>query len=402
MNRDRNPDREFAIGTNMAGECEWEDRRTDLLVIQPTPFCNIDCSYCYLPHRTSKKRLSLEVAERLFERLFKFPTIKDSVTVIWHAGEPMVLPPSYYEDMFALVQRIANLTEIQHSFQTNGTLITEAWCDLIQKWNVQVGVSIDGPQEFHDLHRRYRNGSGSFTKAYRGLKLLRGRGLPCHVISVLTLTSLQHPDTMFDFYNQAGIENVCFNIEEKEAHNTSSELVDSPRFDELYRAFLQRFFELGVQRGRRMSVREFDNAFRAIQGYGKGLGNFQTDPFGIVSVDCEGNLSTFSPELLGMEHPTYGSFSFGNVLMQDFATIAKGVEDSRLRSDIRAGVRKCEEECEYYAVCGGGAPANKIYENGSADSTETAYCRAYQIGIDVVLERIEKIPEGVHKLLEAS
>ena len=94
--------------------------------------------------------------------------------------------------------------------------------------------------------------------------MLQSRGLPCHVISVLTLISLQHPDTMFDFYDQAGIENVCFNIEEKEAYNTSSELVDSPRFNELYKAFLRRFFESGVQRGRRMSVREFDNAFRAI------------------------------------------------------------------------------------------------------------------------------------------
>ena len=95
-----------------------------------------------------------------------------------------------------------------------------------------------------------------------------------------------------------------------------------------------------------------------------------------------------------MDHPNYGSFSFGSLLTEDFESIAKRVEDSRLHSDIRAGVRKCEKECDYYGVCGGGAPANKIHENGSADSTKTVYCRAYQIGIDVVLEMIEKIPEG--------
>src|SRR5262245_1016720 len=368
---------------------------TDLLVIQPTPFCNIDCSYCYLPYRTSTKRLSLQLAEPLFEQLFGFPTIKDRVTMVWHAGEPMVLPVGYYEDMFALVQRLTeSRIDVQHSFQTNGTLITEAWCDLIAKWNVQVGVSIDGPAEFHDLHRRYRNGAGSFAKAYRGLRLLQSRGLPFHVISVLTLSSLQHPDAMFDFYEQAGVQDVCFNIEEKEAHHTNSELVDSPQFEELYRAFMQRFLELAVAPGTIRFVREFNNAFRLIQGYGEGLENSQIEPFRIISVDCEGNVSTFSPELLGMQHPAYGFFTFGNLIRDDFETIAKRVEHSKLYADIQAGVRKCRGECEYFELCGGGAPSNKIYENGSADSTETVYCRAHQIAIDVVLEMIERIPEG--------
>ena len=60
-----------------------------------------------VPGRTSKKRLSLEVAECLFDRLLKFPTIKDHVSVVWHAGELMVLPPGYYDSMFALIQRLA-------------------------------------------------------------------------------------------------------------------------------------------------------------------------------------------------------------------------------------------------------------------------------------------------------
>jgi uncharacterized protein len=355
-----------------------------------------------LPHRTSKKRLSLELAERLFDRLFKFPTIERGVGVVWHAGEPMVLPPSYYEDMFQLVQRHAGpKIEVHHSFQTNGTLINDAWCDLIQKWGINLGLSIDGPAEFHDLNRKYRNGSGSFAAAHRGLELVQKRNIPFYVISVLTVSSLQHPDKMFDFYAQSGIENVCFNIEEKEGVNASSDLVDSPRFEDLYRTFLRRFYELGVQRSTKMVVREFDTSLRAIQGYGKFSGNEQSDPLEILSVDCDGNLSTFSPELLGMSHATYGSFNFGNLLEDDFETIAKRIEESKLYADIRAGIHRCKEECEYFGVCGGGAPANKIYENDTADSTETVYCRAYQIGVDVALEMIEKIPAGALRVLDA-
>jgi uncharacterized protein len=384
-------------------ECERAVAQTSLLVIQPTPFCNIDCSYCYLPDRTNKKRLSLPVAERLFERIFKFPTIKETVDVVWHAGEPMVLPVSYYEEMFALVERIAgpNL-KVRQGFQTNGTLITDAWCELIKKWKVTLGLSLDGPAEFHDLHRKYRSGAGSFAAAHRGLQLVKKHGLPFHVISVLTLESVQAPEKMFEFFDRENIDIVCFNIEEKEGVNSDSELIDSSRFSELFRKFLVRFGELAEHGRKSMHIRELELAMQSIQGYGKGVFNTLTEPFGVISVDCEGNFATYSPELLGLKHDAYDTFSFGNVLEDDFETIAKRLEASKLSSDIRAGLQKCEKECEYFKMCGGGAPANKIYENNTADSTETAYCRVHQIGIDVVLDMIERIPERAAELADKS
>ena len=317
----------------------------------------------------------------------------------------MVLPPSYYEEMFLLINRIAapRGVEVRHSFQTNATLVTHDWCSLIQKWHLNVGVSIDGPEEFHDLNRRYRNGAGSFAKAYAGLKKLLAQEIPVHMISVLTLTSLKHPDRMFEFYDHSGVHTVCFNIEEKEGENISSELVDSPQFIELYRSFLERFIELVALRGSKLGVREIENAFRSIQGYRVGDHvNFQTEPFGIIAVDIEGNLSTFSPELLGVSHPTYGSFNFGNILRDNYDTILSRVNESRLRGDIKAGVEKCRAECKYFMVCGGGAPANKIFENNTAASSETAYCRALQTDVDVVLGLIERIPPEVLKNLHTS
>jgi uncharacterized protein len=316
----------------------------------------------------------------------------------------MVLPPSYYEEMFELIARLAEPRQVvvRHSFQTNATLVTDDWCELIKKWGVNVGVSIDGPQDIHDRNRVYRNGNGSFSKAYAGLQKLLGHGIPVHMISVLTLTSLRQPERMYEFYEQSGVHLVCFNIEEKEGVNATSELMESPQqFVELYRSFLKRFLELAVSGGGKINVREFDNAFRNIQTYRKGVHvNFQAEPLGIISVDVEGNLSTFSPELLGVEHPTYGSFSFGNVLTDDYETILKRIFDSPLRADVAAGVRKCQAECKYYMMCGGGAPANKIFENNTAASSETVFCRALQTDVDVVLDLIERVPPATLEKLQ--
>lgn len=374
-------------------------RQTSLLVIQPTPFCNIDCSYCYLPGRLGKQRLSFDAAAIIFRKLFSFPTIRDSVTIVWHAGEPLVLPVNYYERMFHLIKGLqpSNL-RVRHSMQTNGTLITEEWCDFFKKWEVGVGVSVDGPRELHDIYRKQRNGAGSFERTYQGLRTLQRAGIPFHVISVLTVESLQEPEKMLQFYVENGVEYVCFNIEEQEGVNGQSRFVESRSADASYRTFLERFIELAMKRSQYFGIRELDNCLSAIREAGQPVRNDQVEPFRIISVDCSGNVSTFSPELLSLQHERYGSFKFGNLLEDTFEEIATRVEKSTLYADIRVGLRQCSDACAYHSLCGGGAPSNKIFENGSAASTETAYCRTFQRSIDVVLNLIERIPQDLARL----
>src|SRR6516165_9638086 len=92
----------------------------ELLVLQPTPFCNLDCSYCYLPNRASRKRMTQEVLAQTFENVFSSGLVEETFTVIWHAGEPLVLPPRFYEDAIALIaQHNRQAVRVQHSFQTN-------------------------------------------------------------------------------------------------------------------------------------------------------------------------------------------------------------------------------------------------------------------------------------------
>ena len=122
-----------------------------------------------------------------------------------------------------------------------------------------------------------------------------------------------------------------------------------------------------------------------------GQHNNQVTEFGIISVDCDGNLSTFSPELLGVQSPTYGDFCFGNIMTDDLARMAKNHKFKRVRKDIAAGVRLCAKTCEYYSFCGGGAPANKYFENGSFASTETMFCRyTIKLPLDIVLADLEE------------
>ena len=134
----------------------------ETVVVQPTPFCNIDCRYCYLPTRSDRSVLALPTLEALFQQVFASGWAVPQLTLIWHAGEPLVLPVSYYEDAFAAIAALRPpQVQLRHAIQTNGMLITPQWCELFRKWQVGVGVSIDGPRAMHDAYRVTKKGEGS-------------------------------------------------------------------------------------------------------------------------------------------------------------------------------------------------------------------------------------------------
>jgi uncharacterized protein len=371
--------------------------RIQLLVVQPTPFCNIDCRYCYLPGRTSKAVVAEETLRNLFAQVFATGWAAEGLSVVWHAGEPMVLPIEFYRNAFALIDGLKPPgLPLSHSFQTNGTLIDEAWCRFFLEAGVNVGVSIDGPQRLHDKNRVTRSGRGTFDKVIAGVRLLRRHDVPFHVISVLSAESLAAPREMFDFYVGEGIEHVCFNVEESEGGHVSQSFAEAGIEDAYYR-FLSEFWRLSAAApGKLRFVREIDDATRQVlRPQEAGFFNQLVEPFAVTSMDWRGNVATFSPELLGMSNAEYGDFIIGNVNRDTLAEMRQRPVLRKMLADIQAGVALCRESCQYFSVCGGGEPVNKLFENGNFASTETVYCRMTKMrATDLVLDRLERVEVG--------
>jgi uncharacterized protein len=365
----------------------------ELLVLQPTPFCNINCSYCYLPNRQSTKRMSLETLEKTFAWVFSSGLVREPFTLLWHAGEPMVLPVSFYEEAIQLLQRYnTDNVAIHQSFQTNATLLDVNWCEFVRRHDIHLGISVDGPAHLHDRRRQTRQGKGTFDRVLSGIHLLNEQQIPFYVITVLTAESLHYPDELFDFYLVNQICNIAFNVEEIEGPNTSSSL-QAPKTKERFRRFFARFLELAFSVEPPLSVREFETSAGALLGvrYGPGARTQENKPWAILNVDCEGNFSTYSPELLGLSSSRYGSFALGNVAKDSLEEVIASEHFQRLEADVGLGVQMCQQSCSYFSFCGGGPPANKYFENGSFASTETLLCRFHkQVCLDVSLERLEQ------------
>jgi uncharacterized protein len=368
--------------------------RIQLLVVQPTPFCNIDCRYCYLPQRSSKAVIAAATLANLFSQVFASGWAQDALSVVWHAGEPMVLPIDFYRRAFRMIDdmRPPDLM-LTHSFQTNGTLIDDAWCDFFAEAKINVGVSIDGPQRLHDINRVTRAGRGTFGRTIAGIRLLRRHGVPFHVISVLSPESLAAPREMFDFYVAEKIARVCFNVEESEGQHVSRSFQAADPAGAYY-AFLREFWRMAAAAPDKFDfIREIDEAaHQVLRPSDIVYSNQMVEPFAITSMDWAGNVSTFSPELLGLKNAEYGDFLLGNINRDRLVDMARSPTFARMAGDIAAGVELCRQSCEYFSVCGGGEPVNKLAENGSFISSETTYCRMTKQRVtDLVLDLLDQL-----------
>ena len=365
----------------------------ELLVIQPTPFCNLDCSYCYLPDRLNKRKISLETLEKALNWAFSSGLVRQPFTLLWHAGEPMVLPATFYEQATVLLER-CNVSgfEVTQSFQTNATLVNDAWCEFIRRRGVQVGVSVDGPDFLNDRHRVTRQGGGTLDRVLRGMQLLRDYEIFFDVITVLTSTSLDYPDELFDFYMEHGVTSVAFNVEEIEGPHVTSSLSGSG-VESRFRRFYSRFMDLALAADPPLRVREFDSAHNSVSyRQPPEMRTQECRPFAILNVDYEGNFSTYSPELLGLSSPRHGSFALGNVARASLESVLTMPRFLALDDEIRRGVDLCQETCRYFPFCGGGPPGNKFFENGDFATTETLSCRLHKKAtFDVALDKLEQL-----------
>lgn len=370
--------------------------RDQLVILQATPFCNIDCRYCYLPHRSNTARMSAEVLAAIYSQVFQSEQFRDPITFQWHAGEPLVMPRDFYQQAFALSESINRRyhRDYGHCIQTNGTLIDREWVDLFHAHGVRIGISLDGPEFIHDRERVTRAGRGTYREAMRGLRLLQDAKIPYAVIMVLTRFALDYPDAIFDFLVENQIQQVSLNIDELDGvHGSTS--YDCDDAIKKYKSFMKRLLERVETAHGMINVREFafKQLFEKVVNEQQGIrtdGNETNRPMQLLSFDYQGNYTTFSPELLGIASERYGNFVMGNVLTDSIDRISDNPVFQLVNREVQDGVDHCRRDCRYWGLCGGGVPSIKFFEHSRFDVTETLSCRIHQQTLtDAIVEHLE-------------
>jgi uncharacterized protein len=359
-----------------------------ILILQPTPFCNIDCSYCYLPGRNVKDRMTNDVLERIADEVLRSELFVKETLILWHAGEPCVVPPSWYREASAILQSRVD-RPLRFQFQTNGTLIDEEWVRFFAETQSSVTLSIDGPADLHDAHRVDRRGRGTHARVMESVRLLRQGGVNFSTIAVVTARSLDRADDIYDFFSTLQPTSAGFSTEEAEGANRSSSLYRNELLA-MTEAFFARLIQRNLRSERPLRIREAEHVLRPIrEGASAKVQNQECVLPAMVTIAADGTLAFFSPEHLTTVRGDGSVFAAGNLMTSSFQSLLNSAHIAEIEAQIQSGVEMCRSSCRYFRFCGGGAPANKFGELGRFDATETWHCRVTkQAAVSGILKEI--------------
>ena len=216
----------------------------ELLVIQSSPFCNLDCKYCYLPNRKSKEVITIDTVKNIFKSILNSDIVKQDFTTTWHAGEPLTVSKKFYESAFEIVNQLNNTQyKVKHNFQSNGTLINQEWCDFIKQYDIHLSISIDGTEDMHNRNRVDLKGNETHFKVMKAIDLLHKNEINFSTISVISDYTLDFPDEFYSFFKTISPNFVGLNLEEIENYNLKSSLFESHLYIERYAKFINKLFE---------------------------------------------------------------------------------------------------------------------------------------------------------------
>ena len=116
----------------------------------------------------------------------------------------MIRPLSFYKKAVELQRKYAGGRQIANAIQTNGTLLTDEWCEFFKENNWLVGISIDGLQGFHDAYRRTPSGDGSWQKVMNGIRLLKKHGVEWNAMAVVNNLNADKPLDFYHFFKEHG------------------------------------------------------------------------------------------------------------------------------------------------------------------------------------------------------
>src|SRR5262249_45622464 len=140
------------------------------VIMQPTTLCNLDCTYCYLPHRAADRRMSIEVASAVAATVNEWAARVPRFSVVWHGGEPLAAGREH------LGAPMSAFEGVEPHIQTNATLVDDAWCEFFAAHEVRIGLSIDGPAD-RTAQRILRGGNPAYPRIVKGIETLRRHGL---------------------------------------------------------------------------------------------------------------------------------------------------------------------------------------------------------------------------------
>ena len=351
--------------------------------------CNLACKYCYyleknnLYQNTPRHLMSDEMLEQFTREYIEAQTMPQ-VLFTWHGGEPLMRSIDFYRKALALQKKYAHGKQIDNVIQTNGTLLTDEWCEFFAKNHWLVGISIDGPQEYHDHYRVTPAGKPSWEKVMQGIQLLKKHRVEWNAMAVVNAYNAEHPLEFYHFFRDNGCQYLQFTpiverLTEHEDGRTLASLADDreiPLADasvtpQQWGNFLCTIFDDWVRRDvGKTFVEIFDCTLANWMGVLPGICAY--------SKECgHAGVMEHNGDVYSCDHFVFPEYKLGNIRDQSLIDMLYGEKQqafSRLKHTSLP--RQCKE-CDMEFACHGECPKNRFEKDKYGEPGLNYLCQGY-------------------------
>ncbi len=356
--------------------------------------CNIDCKYCFYlekeklyPGVGKNWRMSDEVLERYVSRYIEAQDVP-VVNFAWQGGEPTLMGVDFYRRAVELQRQYADGKAITNAFQTNGILLDDEWGEFLAEHDFLVGLSIDGPREFHDHYRVDKGQKPTFDRVVAGFEILKKHKVEFNTLTVLQNHNADHPLTVYNFLKEMGSHFMQFiPIVERIAQEPAAdglELID-PGFAGRaqvsrwsvgamqYGRFLCTIFDEWVRRDvGRCFVQMFDVALGAWMGQDASLCIFAETCGNALIIEHNG-------DLYSCDHFVYPDYRLGNVRDKSIRAMVESPEQVKFGQDKKDALPGYCRSCDFRFACNGGCPKHRFERTPDGEDGLNYLCKGYKL-----------------------
>ena len=360
----------------------WHPTAFNVMVKPVGPVCNLACDYCYYLSKEklfpgSKFRMTDSLLEDFTRQYIQSQQVPQ-VSFLWQGGEPTLAGLDFFRKALALQKQYARPgMRIENAIQTNGTLLTDEWCAFFKENNFLVGLSLDGPPEFHNVYRKDRAGKGSAERVLAGLALLKKHEVDYNVLCTVHAANVCHPLEVYRYLrDELETSFVQFipivERDNKTGFQVGNKVTNRSVTGEQYGRFLIQIFNEWVKKDvGEVFVQIFDVALGKWVGAQGGLCIFSQTCGLALLLEHNG-------DLFSCDHFVEPRHKLGNLSKTDLADLVQSHHQYRFGKDKWEKLPKYCRECEVLFACHGGCPKNRILHTPDGEFGLNTLCEGYR------------------------
>ncbi len=353
--------------------------------------CNLACKYCYYleknnlyKDRQPDKRFILtdELLERFIKMYIESQTTP-RVLFCWHGGESLMRPLSFYKKVVDLQKKYARGRIIDNTIQTNGTLLNDEWCRFFKYHNWLVGVSVDGPQEFHDEYRRNKIGVPSFRKVMHGIELLNKHGVEWNAMAVVNDFNGDYPLDFYHFFKEIECRYIQFApVVERTIPRRDGRFLASPMDHGIPLAD----FSVSPKQWGNFLCAIFDEWIHNdvgryfVQIFDATLANWIGQKPGVCSMDktCgHAGVMEFNGDIYSCDHFVFPEYKLGNIRTHSLIEMMFSERQQQFGNDKFDKLPGQCRNCRYLFACNGECPKNRFAVTTEGEPGLNYLCAGY-------------------------